>query len=97
MPTPRKTFPKPRIPIPGFFLLIGLYSLWALTNELRTGIATSRRSRLYVRENPGGFCLLICIRAAFVCLAVAVLLNAFGLIGNPFSWMRRNLPFLMPR
>jgi hypothetical protein len=87
----------PPILIPGFFLLIGLYSLWALMNELRTGIATSRRSTIDVRENPGGFYLLIFIKAAFVCFAVAVLLNAFGLVGDPFIWMRHNLPFLMPR
>lgn len=87
----------PPILIPGFFLLIGLYSLWALMNELRTGIATSRRSSIDVRDNPGGFYLLIFIKAAFVCLAVAVLLNAFGVIGDPFVWMRQNLPFLMPR
>jgi hypothetical protein len=66
------------------FLLIGLYSLWAPINELRTGIATSRRGTIDLRENPGGFYRLIFIKAAFVCFAVAVLLNAFGLIGDPF-------------
>jgi hypothetical protein len=93
----RKTFLMPPILITGFFLVLGLYSLWALANELRTGIATGRRSTIDVRENPGGFCLLIFIKAAFVCFAVAVLLNALGLIGDPFVWMRQNLPFLMPR
>jgi hypothetical protein len=34
------------------------------------------------------FCLLF---------AVAVLLNTFGLIGDPVVWMRQTLPFLMPR
>lgn len=81
----------------GFFLLIGLYSLWALVNELRTGIATSNRSTIDVRENPGGYYLLIFIEAAFGSFALAVLLNAFGLTGDPFIWMRQKLPFLMPR
>jgi len=62
-------------------------------SELRTGIATSNRSTIDVRENPGGFYLLISIKAAFVCFAAAVLLNSFGLIGAPFVWMRQNLPF----
>lgn len=69
-----------------------MYGLRAL--ELRTGIATSNPTTIDVRENPGGHYLLIFVKAAFVGLAVAVLLNAFGLIGDLFVWMRQNL---MPR
>jgi hypothetical protein len=83
--------------ITGFFLVLGLYSLWALVNDLRTGIATSRNTTVDVHENPGGFYLLVFIKAAFVCFAAAVVLNAFGLIGDPLVWMRQNLPFLMPK
>jgi hypothetical protein len=83
--------------ITGFFVFLGLYSLWAIVNELRTGIAANRNSTIDVRENPGGFYLLVFIKVAFVCFAAAVVLNAFGLIGDPFVWTRRYLPFLMPR
>ena len=83
--------------ITGFFVFLGLYSLWAIVNELRTGIAANRNSAIDVRENPGGFYLLVFIKVAFVCFAAAVVLNAFGLIGDPFVWMRHYLPFLMPR
>jgi hypothetical protein len=83
--------------ITGFFLVVGLYSLWAVVNDLRTGIATGRRSTIDVRENPGGFYLLVFIKAMWICLTTAVVLHAFGLIGDPFVWMRLYFPFLMPR
>ena len=83
----------------GFFLFLGLVSLWGLQNDLRTGVAAGRyrNSGIDVRENPGGFYLLVFIKAAFVCVATAIVLHAFGLIGDPFVWMRHYLPFLMPR
>jgi hypothetical protein len=81
--------------ITGFFGFLGLYSLWAIVNELRTGIAANRNSTIDVRENPGGFYLLVFVKVAFVCFAVAVVLNVFGLVCDPF--VRHYLPFLMPR
>jgi hypothetical protein len=33
----------------------------------------------------------------FVSFAVAVLLNTFGVIGDPFVWAHTYLPFLMPK
>jgi len=35
--------------------------------------------------------------AGFVSFAIAVVLNAFGMIGDPFIWMQQTFPFLMPR
>jgi hypothetical protein len=74
-------------------------TVFALGAHKRTqdGHRDQQRSTIDVRENPGGYYLLIFIKAAFVCFAVAVLLNAFGLTGDPFIWMRQNLSFLMPR
>jgi hypothetical protein len=83
----------------GFIFFLGLYSLWGVLNELRTGVAVGRNSKstIDVRENPGGFYLLVFVKAAFVCFATAVVLHGFGLIGDPLVWMRHYLPFLMPR
>jgi hypothetical protein len=83
--------------IAGFFLCMGLYSLSSLVSDLRTGIAASSKGNVDVREYPGWFYLLILTKTAFVSFAFAVVLHAFGLIGDPFVWMRQNLPFLMPR
>jgi hypothetical protein len=80
-----------------FFELMGLVSLWSLIKDISTGTTTNRGTTIDVRDNPGGFYLIQFCKACFVCFAVAVLLNAFGLIGDPFVWMRQNLPFLMPK
>jgi hypothetical protein len=53
--------------------------------------------RVDVRELPGLFYLRIFIKVFVICLAIAVLLHALGLIGDPFVWMRAYLPFLMPK
>ena len=83
--------------ITGFFLVMGLYSAFAMASDLKTGTARIRGGTIDVREFPGWFYLLIFIKAAFICFSIAVLLHAFGWIGDPFIWMRQNLPFLMPK
>ena len=83
--------------ITGLFLFLGLYSAWAMVNDLRTGIARGRNSSIDVRDNAGGFYLMVFVKAGFICFATAVVLHAFGLIGDPFLWMRQNLPFLVPK
>jgi hypothetical protein len=82
--------------IAGFFLCTGLYSLASLVGDLRTGVAASRNRSLDAREYPGWFYLLVSTKAAFVGFTCAVVLHAFGLIGDPLVWMRQTLPFLMP-
>lgn len=81
----------------GLFLCAGLYSMASLVNDLRTGIALSRNNTVDVREYPGWFYLLIFTKTVFISFALAVVLHAFGLIGDPFAWVRQTLPFLMPR
>jgi hypothetical protein len=80
-----------------FFAAIGLCSLWSLTSDLGSGNARSRNSSYNVKESPGAFYLIVFCKAAFVSFAIAVVLNAFGMIGDPFVWMHQNLPFLMPK
>lgn len=80
-----------------FFEILGLISLWSMIGDLRSGSTTNRGMTIDAKENPGGFCLVMLCKAGFVCFAIAVLLNALGLIGDPLVWMRQNLPFLMPR
>ncbi len=80
-----------------FFAGLGFFSLWSIMNDLGSGNATARNMTIDARENPGGFYLTVFCKVAFVCFAVAVVLNAFGLIGDPFVWMREHFPFLMPR
>jgi hypothetical protein len=67
----------------------------------QTGIAAipegrSRHASFNVEPSRGAFYLFVFCRAAFASFAIAVVLNAFGMIGDPFVWMHHNLPFLMP-
>lgn len=79
-----------------FFEIAGVYSLFTIMRELRTGIINNNRSyETSVRENPGGFYLTIICNAGFVVFAGAVVLHAIGLIGDPFVWIKQTFPFLV--
>ncbi len=80
-----------------FFAVLGFASQWSIMNDLGSGNATSRGMTINVSEKPGGFYLTVFRKSALVIFAVAVILNAFGMIGDPFVFVARNLPFLMPR
>jgi hypothetical protein len=58
---------------------------------------TTRNSTVNVKDGPGAFYLNVFCRAAFLYFAVAVILNAFGVISDPFIWAHTYLPFLMPK
>jgi hypothetical protein len=47
-----------------------------------------------IDDNPVGFCLIISMKAGFVGLAIAEILYAFGLVGDPFALIKHALPFL---
>ena len=80
-----------------FFAALGFASLWSLMKDLGAGSTTNRGITFTARENPGGFYLTMFCKAGFVSFAIAVVLHALGLIGDPVVWMHANLPFLMPR
>jgi hypothetical protein len=84
--------------IAGFFIGLGVYLAVSLVSDLRTGIiADNSRGDVDVRDLPGLFYVRTLIKVFVIGLAIAVSLHAFGLIGDPFVWMREYLPFLMPR
>jgi len=74
------------------FAVLGLIALWSIMNNLATGNAETRWWIVNVKENPGGFYLIIFSKAAFISFSIAVVLHAFGLIGDPFVWMRQFFP-----
>lgn len=80
-----------------FFAALGFYALWSLMNDLGTGVAASKNSTVNVKGAPGAFYLIVFCKTAFVCFVVAIILNAFGVIGDPFIWAHTYLPFLMPK
>jgi len=80
-----------------FFAALGFFSLWSLMKDLGSGVAASKNSTVSVKDAPGAFYLIVFCKTVFVSFAIAVILNAFGLIGDPFVWAHTYLPFLMPK
>jgi hypothetical protein len=80
-----------------FFEVLGLWALWSITNDLRTGSTTTRGTTFIASENPGGFYLTVACKAACVCFAAAVVLNTLGLVGDPFAWFAETFPSMARR
>ena len=76
------------------FGILGLIALRAIRNNIRSGTATSRGWTCTIYANPIRFCLIVSTRAAFVGLAFAEILHAFGLVGDPIANLKHALPFL---
>jgi hypothetical protein len=76
------------------FGIIGLFAIWGIQKDITTGTATSRGWTCTIDDNPFGFCLIVCTKAAFVGLAVAEILHACGLVGDPVANIKHALPFL---
>ncbi|MBI3700658.1 MAG: hypothetical protein HY242_09490 [Afipia sp.] len=77
-----------------FFEVIGLWSAVQIWNNLKTGIIdTGRGWRMERDTNPAGFWLYTLFNVLFVAFAIAVLLNAIGLIADPFPVVNRWLRF----
>jgi len=76
------------------FGILGLIALRAIRNNIRTGMATSRGWTCTIYANPIRFCLIVSTRAAFVALAFAEILHAFGLVGDPLAHIKHALPLL---
>jgi len=78
-----------------FFEALGLWSLFNVWKNLRTGIIDNKRGwTIDRRDNPGGFDLTTLANMLFVIFAIAVLLNALGLIGDPFVWIKQAFAFM---
>lgn len=76
------------------FEALGLWALFNVWKNLTTGVIDNKRGWVINRsDNPGGFYLYTLCNALFVGFAIAVLLNLFGLIGDPFAWVTQTFSF----
>jgi hypothetical protein len=73
---------------------LGLCAIWGIQRNLSSGTASSRGWTCTIDENPIGFCLIVCGRAVCPGFCVAVILHAFGLVGDPVANIKHALPFL---
>lgn len=77
------------------FFAIGLWSAFNAFKNLRTGVIDNKRGWVIERhDNPGGFYLYTIANVLFACFAGAVMLNALGLIGDPFAWVNHTFGFM---
>jgi hypothetical protein len=63
-------------------------------NNIISGTASSRGWTCTIEDNPTGFCLIVCSRAAIAGFAIAEILYAFGLCAGPIKTLQHALPFL---
>jgi hypothetical protein len=78
------------------FGIIGLAAIWGIRKNIMTGVATSRGWTCTIDDNPIGFCLIVCFRAAIVGFAVAEILYAFGLCADPSKLFSTRSPSCQP-
>ncbi len=81
------------------FAIAGLIALWSVANDIGSGKAATTKPAWTIDrdENPGGFWFTVLCKAAFVGFAIAVLLHALGLIGDPVVWIQQTFPFFARR
>jgi hypothetical protein len=76
------------------FGIFGLAAIWGISKNIKTGTATSRGWTYTLEDNPIGFCLIVCFKAAVVGFAIAEIPYAFGLSGDPIKNIQHVFPFL---
>jgi hypothetical protein len=76
------------------FGILGLIAIWSIRNNIISGTASSRGWTCTVEDNPIGFCLIVCSRAAIAGFAIAEILYAFELCADPLKTLQHALPFL---
>lgn len=76
------------------FGILSLAAIWDIRKNILSGTASSRGWTCTIDDNPVGFCLIVAMKGAIVGLAVAEILYAFGLVGDPIAHIKHALPFL---
>jgi len=79
------------------FGFLGLAAMWGIRKNIMTGTATSRGWTCTIDDNPIGFCLIVCGKAAIVGFAIAEIMHGFGLCDDPLQIIQHALPFLPTR
>jgi hypothetical protein len=70
------------------FTLLGIIAAGAIRNSLSSGIAGNGLYRFDVNTNPLGFAAIIAGKAFVMVFAIAEILHAFGVTGDPGLMLR---------
>lgn len=77
------------------FGFLGLAAIWGIRKDIMAGTAKSRGWTCTIDDNPIGFCLIVCGKAAIVGIAIAEIMYGFGLCADPFKTIQHALGQLM--
>ena len=82
------------MPLLAFIVLSAavLLGAWFIIGEIVSGQASAKAGSFNRADEPGAYWLAILTKVAFVVFAVAVLLNALGLTGDPYVWLHGTFP-----
>jgi hypothetical protein len=74
------------------FRVIGLMAIWGIQRNISSGSATSHGWTCTIDDNPIGFCLIVSVKVFAIGVAIAEILHAFGLAGDPMVRIKQMLP-----
>jgi hypothetical protein len=76
------------------FGIFGLVAAYTIQNDIKRGVTWDQRT-FALDQNPIMFSVAILGKASIVALAIAEILHAFGLVGDPIAALRAILPFFI--
>jgi hypothetical protein len=74
------------------FGIFGLIAAYTIQNDIKRGVTWDQWT-FALDQNPIMFSVAILGKASIVVLAIAEILHAFGLVGDPIAALRAILPF----
>ena len=74
--------------IAAVFAILGLLAAWSIRRDIIRGTASSQGWTCTLDDNPVGFALIVASKGLMLGFAVAVVLHAFGLVGDPVVAIR---------
>jgi hypothetical protein len=75
------------------FASMAVIAAWSILNDLSTGVARDELYRFSLDTNPLGFVAIIGGKMFVIVFAIAMILHAFGLAGDPVKALQ---PYLDP-
>jgi hypothetical protein len=74
---------------------VALAGAYGIARDIRAGDTGRGAWIISLDDNPVGFCLSVCGKAAIVAFAVVGIMHVFGLSDDPIEVFRKQLAFLL--
>lgn len=76
--------------------VIALAGLYGIARDIGTGMTGRGNWILTLEDNPVGFCLAVCGKAAVVAFTVVEIMHAYGLSADPIEVLRNQFLIEQP-